>query len=515
MGDGMTRRLLMLFALLMLIRPAAFTRAQTPLNIQQPDAQILTSPLDAVAINADGTLMVSGGRDNIVRLWSSSGALRGQLLGHSAWVTRVALTPDSRLIASGSQDNTVRLWEVSSLSLRTTFTHHTGSVTGVAFSPDGRLLATTSLDGLIWIGETATGHELARLTNFNGPVWSVAFSADGRRLATGSGDGTIWLWGLYDNTVTRLDGHAASVTALAFSSDGTRLLSSSWDRTARLWEVGQSPPQPGRTLLTLSGHYGPLTGVGFTARGLITSSLDGTTRLWEATAGQPLAVLSSTAAMIGSLALTNDGVWAVTAGIDGIIDRWNIASRIPEPAPPVPTLPPAPQPTRVLPVFTAQPQPTRAPLPAASVPDTPPASGGTTLSMPTINVFVGIKTFPLDGYSWAIDPWEKQVGHLEGTAWFNGSGNVVLGGHSTYPDGRPGIFAGLYQLNLGDPVIVMVDGSERRYTVTEKQVVHYDDLTVAYPSSDNKLTLITCDIPSYDPATQFYSERLVVIARPG
>ena len=92
---------------------------------------------------------------------------------------------------------------------------------------------------------------------------------------------------------------------------------------------------------------------------------------------------------------------------------------------------------------------------------------------------------------------------------------MVLGGHSTYPNGKPGIFAGLYQLNIGDPVIVNADGSEHHYVVTDKLTVHYDDLTVAYPSSDSKLTLITCDIPSFDAKTQFYSQRLVVIARPG
>lgn len=491
----------------------------TPLILTTPDSQIITTPLDAVTISQNGTLIVSGGRDNIVRLWNPTGEIRGQMLGHTAWVTRVAITPDGRTIASGSQDNTVRLWDASIFSLRTTLTHHTGSVTGVAFSPDGRLLATTSLDGLIWIGETATGSELARLTNFNGAVWSVAFSADGRRLATGSGDGTIWLWGLYDNSVTRLDGHAGSVTALAFNADGTRLISSSWDRTARLWDVSQSPPKTGSTLLTLTGHYGPLTGAGFSTRGLITSSLDGTLRLWDALNGQPIASLQGSATMLGSTALSADGSWAVTAGIDGLIETWDISTRLPEQVAIIPTatLPPAPPPTRALPVFTPQPLPTNPPssdMQPLALPTIAPASGGTTLSMPTVNVFVGITTFPLDGVSWAIDPWEKRVGHLQGTAWFNGSGNVVLGGHSAYPNGKPGIFAGLYQLNIGDPIIVNVDGGERRYRVTEKLVVNFEDLTVAYPSSDSKLTLITCDIPSYDPATQFYSERLVVIARP-
>lgn len=520
------RLIIVLLVCFSLALPGAVALLQTVPTITAPDHQISTSPLDAVTISRDGALIVSGGRDNIVRLWNAdTGDLRGQLLGHTAWVTRVAITNDGRTIASGSQDSTVRLWDAATLTLRATLAHHTGSVTGIAFSPDGRLLATTGLDSLIWIGEAATGRELARITNFNGAVWSVAFSADGRRIATGSADGTIWLWGLYDNAITRLDGHAGAVTALAFNMDGTRLLSSSWDRTARLWDVSASPPQPGKTLLTLTGHDGPVTDAAFSARGLLTSSLDGTLRLWDTTGGQPIATLQGSAAMIGSAALNADGTWAVTAGIDGVIESWDIAARIPEVVAVVPTATALPLPTRALPVFTPQPRPTRVPRPTAqpqpqdaaqSAPALPPAprGGGTTLSLPTVNVFAGITTFPLDGYSWTIDPWEKRVGHLQGTAWFDGNGNVVLGGHSTYPNGRPGIFAGLYQLNIGDPVIVTVDGGERRYTVTDKFTVHYDDLSVAYPSGDSRLTLITCDIPSFDAKTQFYSQRLVVIARP-
>ncbi len=525
-GSFMLRRFILLLIGLALTIPDGFIRSQAaPSLINNPDIQITTAPLDAVAINHNGTLLVSGGRDNIVRLWNATGELRGQMLGHTGWVTRVTMTHDGRTIASGSQDNTVRLWDASTFAPRAALTHHTGSVTGIAFSADDRLLATTSLDGLIWIGEVSTGKELARLTNFNGEVWSVAFSADGRRLATGSGDGTIWLWGLYDNSVTRLDGHAGSVTALAFNADGTRLISSSWDRTARLWDVSQSPPQSSTTLVILTGHYGPLTGAGFSTRGIITSSLDGTLRLWDAANGQPIATLQGSATMLGSTALSADGSWAISAGIDGLIETWNITDHLPEQIAilPTATLPPAPLPTSVLTVFTPQPLPTAAALPAnppppdaqpLALPTAAQSSGGTTLSMPTVNVFVGLTTFPLDGVSWAIDPWEKRVGHLQGTAWFNSTGNVVLGGHSAYPNGKPGIFAGLYQLNIGDPVMVNVDGSERRYVVTEKLVVNYEDLTVAYPSSDNKLTLITCDLPSYDPNTQFYSERLVVIARP-
>ncbi len=478
----------------------------------QSTRQITTNPLDAVALSADGTLLVSGGRDNLVQLWNPlTGDLRGILVGHTAWVTRVAISPDGSRIASASQDTTVRLWDVRTLSPLATLTQHTGSVTGVDFSPDGRLLATVSLDGTIWIGEASSGEKIAQLPNFGGAVWSVAFSHDGHRLATGSADGTIWLWGLYDNSIMRLDGHTGPVTALNFSADDSRLLSSSWDRTARLWNVEGVPPAPAQTLLTLVGHDAPVTSAGFTQAGLVTTALDGTIHLWDSTTGQPIRVIQSGAASISSAAFSVDGSQVITAGTEGIIEQWNMGDFSPQTVALVPTdippVTPIPQatidPMQVLPVFTPPPLPTRAPVVIRPIQApqenglivTPQPIGGTTLSLPTVNVYVGITTFPLDGESWAIDPWEKRVGHLQGTAWFDTTGNVVLGGHSTYPNGRPGVFAGLYQLNVGDPIIVTVDGGERRYIVNSKYTVQYDDLTVVYPSADSRLTLITCDIP--------------------
>lgn len=507
----------------------------------KPSLEILSTPLDAAALSNDGHWLASGGRDNLVHLWNpATGEVRGLLSGHTGWITRLAISPDTTVLASASHDTHVILWDLRTFEIRATLQHHTGSVTGVAFSPDGHLVVTAGLDGLIWLGEASTGAEIGRLTNFSGPAWSVAFSADSRRLAVGSEDGTIWLWALYDNSIARLDSHHGAVTSLQFSVDGNQLVSSSWDGTARVWNVAASPPNFGTTVAIFSSQEGPVTAAGFTQSGVVTVSLDGVTRLWDTARGSPVADFQGAAVTISSAAFSTDGRWVVTAGTDGTLDLWDVShqtANIPasEPSPQTTLVAMLPQPTadvmQLLPVFTPPALPTRAPRPAATPqPEQPnttvvqqePSQSpvaqqpqGTVLSLPTVNVYVGIKNFPIEGNTWAIDPWERMVGHLEGTAWFSGAGNVVLGGHSSMPNGRPGIFAGLYQLNTGDPILVTVDGAERRYVVTSKFSVHYDDLSVVYPSGDSRLTLITCDLPSFDPNTQLYSERLVVVAVPG
>lgn len=134
------------------------------------------------------------------------------------------------------------------------------------------------------------------------------------------------------------------------------------------------------------------------------------------------------------------------------------------------------------------------------------------LLIPSLNVSSPITTFYQDGLSWTIDPWEKQVGHLENTAWINESSNVVLAGHSQYPNGKAGIFFALDKMQVGDMIFIRDGIHILRFKVTEVRSVDYRDLTVLYPSTDSRLTLITCSIPSYVAKQNLYFERVVVIA---
>jgi LPXTG-site transpeptidase (sortase) family protein len=135
------------------------------------------------------------------------------------------------------------------------------------------------------------------------------------------------------------------------------------------------------------------------------------------------------------------------------------------------------------------------------------------LSINAISVSRRVIEFPLTADSWAIRPWEKNVGHLAGTGWFDAPGNIVLAGHSKLPNGARGTFFYLNQLGVGSD-ITLFDGSvNRHYSVVDIRTVSQYDLSVIVPTQDERLTLITCDIGSYDAATQSYSNRLVVIAQ--
>jgi LPXTG-site transpeptidase (sortase) family protein len=134
----------------------------------------------------------------------------------------------------------------------------------------------------------------------------------------------------------------------------------------------------------------------------------------------------------------------------------------------------------------------------------------TTVFIPTVGIHTSIIEAYLDGTSWDVANLGTNAGHLQGTAWLDEPGNVVLAGHAELADGRRGIFARVGEVSVGDPIIVQQGDNERHYLVRAVAITTPDDLSVLYPTSDDQLTLITCD--AYDFFRDVYLERTVVIA---
>ena len=69
-----------------------------------------------VAIDPEGTFIVTGALEGEVRAGPLNGENPYLLLGHESAVNRVTIDPRGRWIASGGDDTTVRLWPMPDLS---------------------------------------------------------------------------------------------------------------------------------------------------------------------------------------------------------------------------------------------------------------------------------------------------------------------------------------------------------------------------------------------------------------
>jgi WD domain, G-beta repeat len=111
------------------------------------ERQVLKNAERFAVFNPDGTRIVTGFKDNTVRVWdAASGTPIAELRGHESWVNCAAFSPDGRWIVTASADNTARLWDATSGNAIATLTSHHGAVTFAAFSPDGTRLVTASQD---------------------------------------------------------------------------------------------------------------------------------------------------------------------------------------------------------------------------------------------------------------------------------------------------------------------------------------------------------------------------------
>ena len=236
------------------------------------------SPVNSIAFNPDGSLLASGSRDNVVRLWiPDTETLQATLHGHTASVLSVAFSSDGSLLASGSADGTIRIWNPHTETLQATLHGHTASVLSVAFSPDGSLLASGSADGTVRLWDLVTETLQATLEAHMASVLSVTFSLDGLLLASASADGLVGLWDPHTETLQTTLGHESPVLSIAFSPDGDFLATGSTDGTARLWD-----PHMVQLKATL-GHESPVESVAFDGSMLVTGSQDGRVRQWEIT----------------------------------------------------------------------------------------------------------------------------------------------------------------------------------------------------------------------------------------
>ena len=150
--------------------------------------------------------------------------------------------------------------------------------------------------------------------------------------------------------------------------------------------------------------------------------------------------------------------------------------------------------TTVAPGSTPVPPTTATPLP-------PPPTGEAVaiIRIPRI----GVDKAVVEGVG--VGDLKKGPGHYPDTPMPGQPGNAAIAGHrTTY--GAP--FFNLEALRPGDPILVTTrSGSHFEYDVLETKVVKPIETTVVDPTTDNRLTLTTCN-PRYSAA-----QRLVVVAR--
>lgn len=212
---------------------------------------------------------------------------------HSSYVNSVAFSPDGRTIVSGSRDNTLKLWDAQLGTELRILKGHSSYVNSVAFSSDGRAIMSGSLDNTLKLWDAQSGTEIRFLNGYSYVVNSVTISTDGRMIVSGSEDNTLKLWDAQTGTEIRtLNGHSYVVNSVAFNSYGRTIVSGSDDMSVKVWEMAT-----GKILNSIKLNY-PINHISFTVAGdgirtgTVTYSL--TLPLEDKSSGQQIAPTTTT-----------------------------------------------------------------------------------------------------------------------------------------------------------------------------------------------------------------------------
>jgi len=307
------------------------------------------SPL-AWAVTPDGSRSITYCEDETLRV---SDLKKGEFLSdwaHNIYdlITSIVVTPDGNYALTGSVNQTISVWNLRASANLQTATDHKRSVRAVAITSDGHLAVSGSLDGQIKVWDIEQKKVIRTLDGHTDAVMSIAIIPDGRYAVSGSRDKTVRVWDLNQgNQICNLSGHHNSVNAVAIMKNGRYAVSGSRDNTVKVWDIKKK-----ECLETYNDHEDIVGALAMTMDGtrMITVASDETMRIWDLNLSKNIEKLDSHninefliealkglgkpdsrvlarhkgKGLINTVAMTQDGKFAVTGGLDGSVKVWDV-----------------------------------------------------------------------------------------------------------------------------------------------------------------------------------------------
>lgn len=264
-----------------------------------------------------------GTYDGTVRIHDVvTGAEIRRFSAHTTPVTAVAYNADGTQIASVAWDRTVRIWDLEQGIEAHSFIGFADRVLAMAFSPDGASLAMgignignniysgndESVDQSLWLFDMQNREQIDAFTGHPHWQWTVDLSPDGQLAVTGGGplnlpsdleenseaeqallaSTTVLVWDVETlEVVAELAAHSNTVDSVRFHPDGERVLTSGWDSQIILWDIATESQ-----IRTYEGHEGRVYMVRFLRDGanFVSVGSDGQAILWDTESGEIIRV---------------------------------------------------------------------------------------------------------------------------------------------------------------------------------------------------------------------------------
>ncbi len=283
------------------------------------------------ALWPDDSRIVVLSRSQSIQIFSLPGGqvVRNIPKAASIIVEAIALSPDGRRIVAGCRDTVVRMWDTET-GILTEFKGHTAGVGVIGFTPEGNRIYSGAGDGTVRLWNISTGESMGILDSRRRGRVSATPSAvpnsDGRRLAMwlSAADPVVQLWNLETaSTIWERPG-----TRPAFVPNSNRILYLADDEIVVAdVETGEEVDANVETaeIDRLTGHTAHVRRVAVSPDGLyaVSGATDGRVIIWDLAQGKALHGLNH-GQQVERIAINSASTLCAVSSIDGAIHVWSL-----------------------------------------------------------------------------------------------------------------------------------------------------------------------------------------------
>lgn len=170
-------------------------------------------------ISNDGSLVITGGQDDIAYVWkTSNGEVYLECTGHNDSVTEVGFNHDSQYVVTGDMSGLIQVWNVKEKKL--VWCYGGDDLEWLTWHHLANVLVAGMESGDIFMWQIPEGN-CKVLASHGAPTSCGQILPDGKRLAVGYTDGQVKLWDMKTAAVIWQLGDLEDVTCLEINPEGT------------------------------------------------------------------------------------------------------------------------------------------------------------------------------------------------------------------------------------------------------------------------------------------------------
>jgi WD40 repeat protein len=279
-----------------------------------------------LAFSADKSRVVTAGADNQARAWDLASGRELESFPHAGPVRAVAVAADNKTVVSGGADKAVTVHTITAARVLPSGT----PARALAVTPNGSHVLAAGDDGKVKLWNAGNGVNERAFAGGGKPVLAVAVARNNQTVAAGGADKAVRLYNFADGKLLATITAPGAVRGLAFSPNNQALAAACADNSVPTWNVLYNPGQPmpaefGKSIQTYR-HGAAAAGVAFAPSGTVfySAGADGTVRAWKLASEVPVKNFAHPN-YVDAVAFNPAGTQLATACHDGKVRLFDVA----------------------------------------------------------------------------------------------------------------------------------------------------------------------------------------------